>query len=60
MPIVNAIVGGIICGAIAGFIIAFASQVNFLGWANHLVVPAFYVVGVPSGVYLGIKSNKSG
>ena len=57
MYVLAAIIGGLFCGAAFAFMVGVASYVPYLGWLDQLVIPAFYVVGIPSGVFIGLKAE---
>ena len=56
MVLINAIVGGLLCGAAIAFAIAFISLLPLMGWTGPLANPAFIIVGLLSGVVIGAKS----
>ena len=58
MYILAAIIGGLVCGFAFAFAVgAAAHYVPYLGWLDPLIIPSFYVVGIPSGIFIGLKSG---
>ena len=58
MYILAAIIGGLVCGATFAFVVGVAAYVPHFSWLNQLVIPSFYVVGIPSGILIGLKSGR--
>ena len=58
MYVLAAIIGGLVCGATFAFIVGVAAYVPYLGWLNQLIIPSFYVVGIPSGIFIGLKAGR--
>ncbi len=56
MALISAIVGGLLCGAAIVFAFAFMSLIPYMGWLYQVAIPAFWVVGILSGVVIGARS----
>ena len=59
MYVLAAIIGGLVCGTAFAFAVgAVAAYVQYLGWLAPLAIPSFYAVGIPSGIFIGLKSGR--
>ena len=57
MFIANGILGALFGGAFCAFLVALvAIGIPFMGWCEHLVLPAFYVLGPIIGLYLALRT----
>ncbi len=58
MYVLAAIIGGLVCGAAFAFVVGVAAYAPYFGWLDQLIIPSFYVVGIPSGIFIGLKSGR--
>ena len=57
MFIANGILGALFGGAFCAFLVALiAITIPFMGWCEHLVLPAFYILGPIIGMYLALRT----
>ena len=57
MPFLNGLVGGLFAGVLSAFLIALIALIPFMGWAEYAILPAFYLTGIPCGVFIGLKTS---
>ena len=55
MGVLAGILGGLLCGGTLMILVAFLSSVPFFGWMHYLALPTFYVGGLISALYIGLK-----
>ena len=58
MALINGIFGGLLCGLVPAVILGFLSVLPYMGWAEYAILPAFYLTGIPSGVFIGLKTSQ--
>ena len=56
MPILLGIVGGMSIGVASAFLTAIVADLPFMGWANSLVPPVFFLTAIGSTAVIAWKN----
>ncbi len=59
MPFLNGLVAGLFAGVVSAFLIAMIALLPYMGWADYLIAPAFFVTAIPCGIFITLKSESS-
>ena len=59
MYVVVAILDGLGVGASCFAVVGLAVHLPHLGWLHQCVLPFFYVVGMPAGMFVGLRSGRA-
>lgn len=57
MPFLNGLVGGLFAGVISGFLIALIALIPYMGWADYLITPVFFVTAITCGICIALRSQ---
>ena len=55
MGVLAGILGGLLCGGALMILVAILSSLPLFGWMDYLTLPTFYVGGLISAIYIGLK-----
>ena len=58
MALINGIFGGLLCGLVPAVILGFLSVLPHMGWVAYAILPAFFLVGLPCAVVIGLKTSQ--
>ena len=57
MPFLNGLVGGLFAGVTSAFLIALIALLPYMGWADYLIAPVFFVTAIPCGIFIALRSQ---
>ena len=57
MPFLNGLFGGLFVGVAFAFLIGLIALLPYMGWADYLIAPVFFVTAIICGILIALRSQ---